>query len=531
MMTAKRLLRGTGVFFMVAILIVFAMSIGVQGVQQPSDAHKNLRADIVTIDALKSFGELERPRVVFLHEKHSDAVEKRNENCTACHLKDKDRQSLKFKRLEDTSRKASMDNYHTECIGCHQETAAPQKSGPVTCGECHTDKREVSTSWHPIGMDKSLHYRHTKALDNKCEQCHHQYDARTKSLVYVKGKEATCRYCHGQVTEENRISMQLASHLACIDCHQNQLAQNKSAGPQKCSGCHEPREQKLIEVVKNVPRMQLNQPDVVLIKKRKGQATAPGSAAASRMNAVPFNHKGHEEYNNTCRVCHHADLNACIQCHTPEGSQEGKQVKLEQAMHQLQAEQSCLGCHGINQREPKCAGCHATIDRPLKKDDATCLACHMTPVAQAASADTALKPDRKLQAAQLLTSRPAVTGTYPDEDIPEKVKIKVLSENYEPVEMPHRKIVHALVDNIKDNPMVRYFHGTPGTLCQGCHHNSPSSKNPPQCGTCHGKPFDANYPLRPGLMGAYHQQCMECHSDMELKKPVATDCEACHKKK
>jgi hypothetical protein len=142
-----------------------------------------------------------------------------------------------------------------------------------------------------------------------------------------------------------------------------------------------------------------------------------------------------------------------------------------------------------------------------------------------------LKPDRKLQAAQLLTSRPVVTGTYPNEDIPEKVQIKILSEKYEPVELPHRKIVAALVDNIKDNPMASYFHRTPGTLCQGCHHNSPSSKKPPQCGTCHGKPFDANYPLRPGLMGAYHQQCMECHSDMGLKKPVATDCEACHKKK
>jgi hypothetical protein len=137
MMTAIRLLRGTGVFFTAAILIVFAMSIGVQGVQPPADARKNLRADIVTIDALKSFGKLERPPVVFLHEKHSDAVEKQNKNCTACHLQDKERRSLKFKRLEDTSRQASMDIYHTECVGCHKEMAAAQKSGPVTCGECH----------------------------------------------------------------------------------------------------------------------------------------------------------------------------------------------------------------------------------------------------------------------------------------------------------------------------------------------------------------------------------------------------------
>jgi DnaJ-class molecular chaperone len=85
--------------------------------------------------------------------------------------------------------------------------------------------------------------------------------------------------------------------------------------------------------------------------------------------------------------------------------------------------------------------------------------------------------------------------------------------------------------NIKGNKIANYFHSDAGTMCQGCHHASPETRKPPKCSSCHGKPFDANNPLRPGLMAAYHQQCMECHRAMGLKKPQATDCTGCHKKK
>ena len=83
----------------------------------------------------------------------------------------------------------------------------------------------------------------------------------------------------------------------------------------------------------------------------------------------------------------------------------------------------------------------------------------------------------------------------------------------------------------RESKLASYFHREPGTLCQGCHHNSPAAKKPPQCSSCHGQPFDAKKLDRPGLMAAYHQQCMDCHDKMQLEKPVATDCIACHKKK
>ncbi len=86
-----------------------------------------------------------------------------------------------------------------------------------------------------MGFDKSLHYRHIEAQKDKCERCHHEYDPQSQELVYAKDKEGTCRYCHKQKTEvlesETRISMRLASHVACIDCHRKTLEKDMTAGP------------------------------------------------------------------------------------------------------------------------------------------------------------------------------------------------------------------------------------------------------------------------------------------------------------
>jgi len=129
----------------------------------------------------------------------------------------------------------------------------------------------------------------------------------------------------------------------------------------------------------------------------------------------------------------------------------------------------------------------------------------------------------------LLKSRNATIDTYDDEDIPENINIGELFYQYEPVEFPHRKIINKLVDNIKENKLANYFHTEKGTICQACHHNSPQAKKPPRCVTCHGKPFDEENLFRPGLKAAYHQQCIGCHTVMEIEKPRATGCTDCHK--
>jgi hypothetical protein len=116
-------------------------------------------------------------------------------------------------------------------------------------------------------------------------------------------------------------------------------------------------------------------------------------------------------------------------------------------------------------------------------------------------------------------------------DIPEKVVIDVMVNEYGPAELPHGKIVRTLTQGIGESHMAAVFHREAATMCQGCHHNSPASLKPPPCASCHGKPFSDYADGRPGLKGAYHGQCIDCHQQMGLAKPAANDCTACHPKR
>ncbi len=489
------------------------------------------RADIVTIDGLRAFGALERPAVLFYHDKHTQALAKENKDCSVCHETVKDRLSLKFKRIDDISKQQVMDVYHDNCIACHKETSGQpgKKSGPVTCGQCHVqDGSAPANTWQRIDLDKSLHYRHVKANEKKCELCHHEYNEQTKALYYAKGKEGACVYCHKDVTEDNRIADRPASHIACIGCHRKLTAEKKDAGPSQCSGCHDARQQALIEKIADVPRMERNQPDTVMVK-IAAKANNP-EPVKNRMLPVPFDHKAHEAYNDTCSVCHHAAISPCAQCHTIEGTKDGEQVKLSQSMHQHDAGSSCVGCHNQRQAEPQCAGCHSMIprSRSLTSVD-SCRTCH-TQIPGDAPVPTDDAQANAL-AAQLLSQRQVTPATVSVDQIPESVTIKTLSDSFEAAKLPHRKIVLKLAEGVKESKMAAYFHTAPTTLCQGCHHNSPSSVKPPQCGSCHGRSSDGLNPNRPGLMAAYHQECMQCHDKMGLEKPGSRECTACHAKR
>jgi len=247
------------------------------------------------------------------------------------------------------------------------------------------------------------------------------------------------------------------------------------------------------------------------------------------MNLVPFDHKAHERYNDTCRVCHHAALDDCVRCHSVKGTKDGDNVTLQQAMHRINVNQSCEGCHESKLNNRICAGCHTSFEKKRQQGTDSCANCHMVP--RSLIADGIQPAQKKMMAAGTLGYREAVTATYSDEDIPETVAIKALTDKYQPVKLPHRKIVNTLFNNIKHNKLANYFHDEKGTICQGCHHNSPAAEKPPSCASCHGRPFNEKDPFKPGLMAAYHRQCMECHKTMGIDKPVSTDCTACHAKK
>jgi len=514
---------------LLAIMAVFLLAVGAVSVDMPDGGPMEAGADLIVIDAIKAMGPSERPPVAFFHSRHTEALAKINRDCSVCHLADeKGRLSPKFKRLNDTDRQSVTDTYHINCIACHRELAGPgKKSGPQTCGGCHQENPTARSTWKEIAFDKSLHYRHVKANAEKCESCHHAFDKQANKLVYAKGEEGACFYCHKESAVENTPSRKEAAHYQCIDCHRERLAKNQTAGPVGCLGCHDADYQMGIETLAQTPRLKRNQPDVVLVK--TGEENKPGAKWPKAMNPVPFDHRAHENYNNSCKVCHHASLQSCSSCHTNAGLKEGGNVKLAQAMHSTTAAASCIGCHQEKQKAPECAGCHDFLAKPANRQDASCAACHMAPLP--AYVNPANVQETMDVAADLLLARDLAAKTYAADKIPETVTIGKLSHRFEPAVFPHGKIVAALVDKTRDSKLAGYFHTEQGTLCQGCHHNSPPAEKQPACSSCHGETIEGADAFRPGLVGAYHQQCIGCHQSMGIAKPDSRDCNACHVEK
>ncbi len=490
------------------------------------------RADVIKIDSMAAFGRLEKSPVEFLHDNHTRALALKDLDCTACHMTKNDRIYPKFKRFEDTDRIEVMNIYHQGCIACHGEMRlSREKTGPVDCDDCHTGKEKYLSSRQAMGFDKSLHFAHSQKAENKCEKCHHAYDKTKKELFYDKGKEGTCRYCHEEKTQDNRISMQQASHLGCINCHLNTPVKEQINPPLTCAGCHDPIEQQKIKKRADIPRMDRNQPDIVLLKAASRASNA--DEKMNRMNLVPFDHKAHEASNGNCRVCHHKSMQTCGECHnlngSPNGSSGAKAPSIEIAMHKVDSTRSCQGCHNAGKQDQSCAGCHAPIPmgKTSETKDEACLKCHLVPVQNLPTSST--PEDEAALARFALQSTTRATATHPKDDIPEVVTIQRLSKQYEAVKLPHRQIINALMDRIKDNRLSGYFHNEKEAICQGCHHHSPASDKPPQCANCHGQQWDEKKPSMPGILGAYHLQCMGCHKKMNIEKPA--ECIECHELK
>jgi hypothetical protein len=523
-----------------AIFLILALIGLVSGHSESSV--ENQRPDIIMIDLPAIPGGEYMPAVQFFHDRHTEAL-KGQKNCTACHQQKDDQLVFMFKRLENTSTQEDMEIYHSNCMGCHMDTAAAGKpAGPVTgdCRSCHKATPSKTSSRRPINFDKSLHYRHVSAktirptqapFDVNCSACHHKFDKSTQKTVYLKGKEESCQYCHKEEKTDEARSLQSASHDACVNCHQQLATQGVKAGPVNCQGCHDSAAQQSIERVKDVPRMQRNQPDVALLASWATSADFSDPSQIPHMNPVAFNHIRHEASVASCKSCHHASLGKCSQCHTATGDEKGGFITIEQAMHNRESNNnSCIGCHAQTQASPNCAGCHNLIGRrPIP--ESTCNTCHAVDKT-ALKASLSNSEAMRALAQKVIDTRPTSFEMLRPDQIPEKVTINAMADKYEPAVLPHRKIVNTLASQIKDNRMATLFHGERETLCMGCHHNSPATTQPPKCAACHGEAYRTKHnDGRPGLLGAYHGQCIACHQAMEIDKPAATDCTACHKQR
>lgn len=273
-----------------------------------------------------------------------------------------------------------------------------------------------------------------------------------------------------------------------------------------------------------------------------GEKTAEGVAA---MPPVAFNHYIHEKWmaraGKDCMVCHHTgDPIACTSCHTVEGKKEGGGVTLEQAMHAVKIKKraentpsSCVNCHDAQLKQRECAGCHTQLVKNVRNDE-WCAVCHvitpsMTPE-QLRKGIAGTLPYNQNEALAAETEKARKEAKYWSPMAgPYKVDIDTLAGKYMPVKFNHRHHVSTLMDRIKNNELANAFHTVPATICVTCHHNSPPSKTPPKCVSCHAKTAAPDERGRPGLMAAFHLQCMNCHTDMKVARPRNTDCDSCHK--
>jgi hypothetical protein len=526
-----------------------------QAVSKASDAKAVERSIYVSIPDV--FKQLERPPVLFNHDKHTKALE--SEGCESCHPKDpEDAFLFTFPKVRnEKNAETLMNSFHDECIGCHRKrTAEDKKAGPTACGECHRaqpssgrekytsilpeyynvdkdayhsdclachreppvelseatpldwksfyvkEQKLVADAWPKMVSDYYVHDKHNEGLDKKCDPCHYISPERRSQLA-AEGREPKNVDWLLDIDEANSLTDQKKVHVRCLNCHLKRKAEDKKGGPFVCNGCHTDV-QRTIEEMEKIPRSDCEQEDVYLIELKKD----------ARAKSVPFNHKSHEKNSRSCQDCHHETLRPCGECHTPEGSKEGDGITLAEAHHALSSTWSCVGCHETVKRERECAGCHSRMDDGMVASD--CTTCHSGDV-------------KSLEAELRL---PAPKTLLPD-DVKDEIEIGVMEKLYKPSKMPHLAISRKLTELSNQSPLASYFHRSETTICAGCHHRAPLERKVkvPQCRTCHENRQQAEGAI-PVLLGAFHQQCLTCHKQMvETEKKLPQDCKGCHEEK
>lgn len=554
----------------VFMLALFAGTEAVGASKEEGPGANGSRSDVVVIDSLAKLGKLDEKAVVYLHEKHTEALAKRKDyaekGCKTCHeALPESKWSWAYQpAAKAASKDAGRDAFHNGCVGCHDKmTRDGVKAGPLSadCRGCHNAEAGQKNARAAVVVDNRLHYRHAKPYADdarKCGVCHHAFDdAQNKIVPTVKETEVpgACVYCHKQadlVTPGGKPAkvrkLSTASHEQCVSCHLLEKAKKPdAAAPITCAGCHgdkakfdiETRNAKAVEGVDaGKIRLLRGQPDATLVKagvSAKAMADAPG------LGQVAFPHKAHEAKVGSCSACHHAALTSCsADCHTPVGSKKGGMVNLGTAMHKPDSSFSCVGCHQKQTTaNAACVGCHGQMPKHTPVGNASCGACHKkVDPAMLGILDT---PGAREAMAVKMLAEPLQQTSF--EGLPEKVTIGQLERRFEPVEFTHAKHIQSLKDGLKDDKLAAFGHSPEYATCVACHHNAPAGKTPGKCSSCHqGTDGDARAE-RMGLKAALHNQCMGCHSRMGLEgktvskepgaKPVpaAVQCAGCHKEK
>lgn len=514
----------------IVILVIFVIVSG-KTLYSKNTTTKKEPENIVVVAHKEVFKKLEYGKVLFKHQNHVQAISKilnrpEEKICGECHIEDKyGEYSFEFPTNIDRTDPEKLKNaYHRDCIRCHQRLSAEgKKTGPeiLSCRDCHKKEYETVDVKTPLfDFDFSIHYKHVTKQQKDCSVCHHIYDIEEKdkelALVYEKGSEQSCYYCHDfntkrgpeltrivNIAKQKKLNMEKACHQLCLNCHIKNKTQGKEAGPIVCSKCHTGR-YKTTEELKDTPRPEMEQPKTAFI-----------NIDEAKMKGVSFNHSLHEKNNSHCRDCHHETLKACNQCHDIKGKEDGGFVNIVSAYHSLNSKRSCQGCHMDKINKQQCVGCHYFIP-PVRAElgsKQVCEKCHTGKKKQEEKNNRISLENLKIK---------------------QELIINHLEKEFEPVKMPHGKMVKKLAELSNQSKLAIYFHGNVDTLCMGCHHKSKQEakakkENPPICISCHATEFSEKDRTRPRLEASYHGMCIKCHENMKLDKPKR--CTDCHERK
>jgi len=485
---SRKLIYGflaTGMF-LILISTIAGFGRNAEGTPANADApDKSLLETQIIMAQPDIFKELERPPVLFDHQRHTKALE--DKSCDICHLKNK-KGTLTYGFLEvkeKADRRSIIDAYHAKCNGCHGGNGeGSEKAHDLGCGECHVEKLQYQTAeWYPAVFE---HVNHLEAMEESCGTCHHEYDEAQGALVYQKGNEATCSNCHKMKDEGTRLALQKAGHVRCIGCHEQKYLEGKrKENPYVCQGCHklegEPAQPE-IEILTIRPYQ--SEPEKLLIG-------YPGSI----LPPVPYDHKKHVEEKTCNKACHpfHARTlvetdtrflktgDACNQCHTQaKVEMTADAINADEVYHNAESPHSCIGCHTQKNKE---------ITKADEKTPVKCTQCHTG-------------EETLVEVAKAAQGQPPKEG-------PETYIISRLSKKRLPVEFKHALHVKMI------------------EKCNGCHHDSPENEYP-QCDACHGISANFGKTSTVKLVSAYHRMCLGCHRSIGAG-PIT--CVKCHEER
>src|SRR4030042_6225652 len=135
---------GKKLLFLVLGLCILLLLInglhGVYSVEGPPVTKKSVESRLVKpenkigIAHEEIFGPLERPQVVFDHNKHVEALKKEGkkegETCDTCHPIDKEKDLILFdfpKKVNGKDKDSVMNEYPDECMNCDKEKSKETK--------------------------------------------------------------------------------------------------------------------------------------------------------------------------------------------------------------------------------------------------------------------------------------------------------------------------------------------------------------------------------------------------------------------